>query len=91
MPVTLTGHIDVPLDRLDEVETALQDHIRLTRAEPGCLSFEVTPHATIAGRLEVQEAFVNQEAFDAHQARTLASPWAETTRGIDRNYMVSIE
>ncbi len=90
MPVTLTGHINVPFDRLDAVTAALQEHIRLTRAEPGCLSFDVTPHANIAGRFEVKEMFVDQEAFDHHQARAQASPWAETTRGIERHYTVTL-
>ena len=91
MTVTLNGYIDVPLDRLAAVETALVDHIRLTRTEPGCISFQVTPHPTIKGRFEVREEFTDQVAFDHHQARTQASPWAHLTKGMPRNYIVSNE
>lgn len=89
MTVTLNGYIDVPLDRLAAVETALVDHIRLTRAEPGCLTFDVTPHPSVPGRFEVFETFVDQAAFDSHQTRTAQSPWAEVTKGIARNYTIT--
>ncbi|WP_367396918.1 hypothetical protein [Ruegeria atlantica] len=33
--VFLTGHIDVPVDLLEEVRAALPYHVKLTRAEQG--------------------------------------------------------
>ena len=41
--IRLSGHIDVPHERRAAVAEALPEHVRLTRAEPGCLRFEVTP------------------------------------------------
>ena len=84
--VLLDGHVDVPAERVAAVMAALPEHIRLTRAEPGCLHFSVTPSNEVPGRLFVSETFVDQTAFDAHQARGAASPWAEATRGIPRSY-----
>ena len=86
--IKLTGYIDVPADRLEAVTAALPDHIALTRAEPGCLSFEVTPDPAQHGRFTVAERFTDRAAFDAHQARAGASPWAEITAGIPRHYQV---
>ena len=86
--ITLTGYIDVPADRLEEVSAALPAHIALTRAEPGCLSFEVTPHPTVPGRFDVAERFTDRAAFDAHQARTRVSDWAGVTAGLPRVYDV---
>ncbi|MCP4209793.1 MAG: antibiotic biosynthesis monooxygenase [Shimia sp.] len=86
--IKLTGYIDVPADRLAAVSEALPKHIALTRAEAGCLSFEVTPHAAHAGRFQVTELFVDRAAFDAHQARAKASEWAKTTDGIPRTYEI---
>ncbi|EJZ21814.1 putative quinol monooxygenase [Rhizobium sp. Pop5] len=41
--VRLSGQlICASLDEIDIVQKYLPEHIRLTRAEPGCLSFEVT-------------------------------------------------
>ncbi|MCV6587170.1 MAG: antibiotic biosynthesis monooxygenase [Marinibacterium sp.] len=89
MGVTLTGHIDVPPHRLEEVRDALAEHIRLTRAEPGCLAFDVTEDPDHPGRFAVAERFVDAAAFAAHQARAGASDWARITDGIARHYTVT--
>jgi quinol monooxygenase YgiN len=86
--IKLTGYIDIPADRLDAVTDALPAHIALTRAEPGCLSFEVTPDSDHPGRFSVAELFTDRAAFEAHQARAGASPWAEVTAGIPRHYQI---
>jgi len=88
MGVTLTGHIDVAPDRLAEIRAALADHIALTRAEPGCLRFEVTESADMAGRFLVSEAFTDAAAFAAHQARAKASAWGRISTGLARDYVV---
>ncbi|CUH53385.1 putative quinol monooxygenase [Shimia marina] len=87
--IRLIGHINVPSHRLDAVAAALPAHIALTRAEPGCLFFDVTPDITIAGRYNVCELFVDQSAFDAHQARAAASDWADVTARIPRHYQIT--
>ncbi|WP_171240698.1 putative quinol monooxygenase [Ruegeria sp. HKCCA5491] len=87
--VFLTGHIDVPIDRLEQVRAALPKHIALTRAEPGCLSFEVTEDAETPGRFNVNEVFRDQTSFDAHQERTQNSEWFGITQGIPRSYQIT--
>ncbi len=87
--VSLQGHITVPADRLEQVRQALPDHIALTRAEQGCISFEVTEDRTHPGRFKVSEVFENQAAFDAHQARTRESDWFRITQGIPREYSIT--
>jgi quinol monooxygenase YgiN len=67
---------------------ALPDHIRLTRDEPGCLSFEVTPSADPL-IWQVEERFADRAAFDAHQARVVQSDWGAQTKGITRDYTVT--
>jgi quinol monooxygenase YgiN len=67
------------------VLTYLPDHLRLTRAEPGCLSFEVTPTADPMV-WKVEECFCSRAAFDAHQKRTRTSLWFERTGHIRRSY-----
>ena len=86
--IKLSGYIDVPATRLAAVSDALPKHIALTRAEAGCLSFEVTPDAAHAGRFQVAELFVDRAAFDAHQTRTTASEWAKITDGTPRRYQI---
>ena len=87
--IHLTGHIDVPPNRLDEISAALPEHIRLTRLEAGCVSFDVTPDSKQSGRFNVAEVFASRADFDAHQARTKTSDWARITDGIARSYSIS--
>lgn len=86
--IQLAGYIDVPLTRLPEITAALPEHIRLTRGETGCVSFDVTPDPDHAGRFNVSEVFINKVAFDLHQRRTADSDWALVSKGITRSYQI---
>lgn len=88
MGVTLTGHMDVPPDRTDAIRAALPEHIRLTRAEPGCLRFDVTENPDVPGRFDVAEAFADKAAFEAHQSRAAASDWGRISAGLTRSYRI---
>ncbi|APZ54755.1 putative quinol monooxygenase [Salipiger abyssi] len=85
--IRLTGTMTCPPERAEAVRAALPEHIRLTRAEPGCLHFDVTE--TAPGRFEVFERFADRAAFDAHQARAGASDWARVTAGCPRDYEIT--
>ena len=86
--VYLDGYLEVPPDRAAAVAEALPDHITLTRAEPGCLAFDVTPSPSDPTRFLVSEIFADRAAFEAHQARAKASAWAEVTSGLKRHYTI---
>lgn len=88
--VYLNGHIDVPKEQLNTVKTALVEHVALTRAEQGCIAFNVTQDEQIEGRFLVAEIFATQAAFDNHQARTKASNWFNITKEIPREYSINI-
>lgn len=89
MTVALTGRlVCVNADEAAVVQRFLADHIRLTRAEPGCLRFDVV-QTSDALVWQVDEAFVDRAAFDAHQARTATSPWAGATAGIRRDFRIT--
>jgi quinol monooxygenase YgiN len=86
MGIVLSGQLICDTeDQAARVRAHIDDHIRLTRAEPGCLSFRVneTDDPLI---WQVDEEFVDAAAFDAHQARTRASIWAKETAGITRDF-----
>ncbi|WP_210414576.1 putative quinol monooxygenase [Microlunatus elymi] len=70
------------------VTDQLPRHVALTRAEPGCDEFEVTPtEDPLVWRVE--ERFSDADAFRAHQARVAASAWGQATAGIERRYQIS--
>lgn len=69
----------------DLVRAHLPEHIRLTRAEPGCLAFCVT-QTDDPLIWQVDETFASRAAFEAHQHRTAASEWGLATLGIRRDF-----
>ena len=87
MTVRLTGTLTCAGPDADTVRAALPEHIRLSRAEPGCMHFDVTETAT--GVFTVSEEFVDQTAFDAHQTRTRASDWWALTGHIPRDFQIT--
>ncbi|QDT70125.1 Antibiotic biosynthesis monooxygenase [Planctomycetes bacterium MalM25] len=87
--VTFTGHLRVPSADLSEVETELPRHIELTRAEAGCVRFEVTQDPNDPSRYEVNEEFIDAEAFRAHQLRVRSSPWEAVAARVERHDTVS--
>ncbi|MBS0564519.1 MAG: antibiotic biosynthesis monooxygenase [Proteobacteria bacterium] len=88
--VILTGFLICrSLDESDRVAALLPDHIRATRAEPGCLVFEVLRSMADPVRFAVREVFACRADFDAHLQRIRQSPWARATRGIPRDYMLT--
>jgi quinol monooxygenase YgiN len=74
-----------------EVETVrryLPEHLRLTRAEPGCIAFDVSPTENPLVR-RVEERFADRAAFEAHRRRTRASTWWAATKCIARDVDMS--
>jgi quinol monooxygenase YgiN len=83
---TLTGTLTCTTQAdVDMVQAYLPDHIRLSRAEAGCLKFNVTQGEN-PFVWHLDEAFVDADAFAAHQTRTKATIWAEKTAHLARNF-----
>lgn len=62
----------------------LPDHVALSRAEPGCLRFDIRQDDDpLIWHLD--EAFTDAAAFAAHQARTADSLWGRGSRAIGRD------
>ena len=87
--VRLSGYLRcATVQEADQVRRHLPDHARLTRAEPGCISFEVVPtDDPLVWRVE--EVFTDTAACATHQRRTRASAWWAATRQIARDYSVT--
>ncbi len=86
--IRVTGQlICATADDAAVVEARLPDHIRLSRAEPGCETFSVIPTASpLVWQLD--ETFADHAAFEAHQARTQSSDWFLATAHLTRNFQV---
>jgi len=87
--MTLTGRlICASMADAEIVQRLLPEHIRLSRAEPGCLSFTVvqTDDPLI---WQLDETFRDRAAFKAHQTRTRASEWFRATAHLTRDFHMS--
>lgn len=84
MAFHLSGTITVPVADLERVRVALPEHTRLTLAEPGCMAFSVEERDS--GVFAVNETFVDEVAFAAHQARIRGTAWAEASATAVRDY-----
>ncbi len=69
------------------ITTHLPDHISLSRAEAGCLQFDVT-QTDDPLIWQVEETFTDQAAFDLHLQRTRASAWWTATAAVRREFRV---
>lgn len=84
--IRLTGQlICKTADEAQIVARNLPRHVKLTRDESGCLSFDVTPTADPMVWM-VAEHFRNEQAFTVHQERVARSEWGRVTAGIERRY-----
>lgn len=87
--VTLTGRlVCATLADTEVVERLLPEHVELTRAEAGCLSFVVTRRPE-PGVWEVEERFDSEDSYRAHQLRVAQSEWGRETIAIERNYTIT--
>ena len=82
----LSGFILLPDPNDPDVLHALEEHIKYTREEPGCITFQVVKDKKQAQKYHVYEVFENQHSFDAHQDRTKKSKWGKISRSFERNY-----
>ncbi len=73
------------------IEQHLPTHIALSRAEPGCLKFEVSQDPEAPHCFHVSEIFDSESSFDSHQARTRASDWGRATEGVLRRFDKRVE
>ena len=88
--VRLSGRlICADADEVRIVAEHLPEHVRMSRAEPGCLRFDVQPtEDPLIWQLD--EAFVDEAAFEAHQTRNRASVWWEKSRAIRRDFTKTV-
>ena len=87
--IRLTGTLNCTTeDDLKIVEAYLPEHTRLSRAEPGCLSFTVT-QSDDPLIWHLDETYTDQAAFEAHQIRNRASLWWQKSQGLIRDFQIT--
>ncbi len=87
--ILLTGTMTCAPDEMDAVLSVLPTHIRLSRAEPGCLQFDLWQDEVKPTEFHVTEVFRSEAAFETHQDRTRNSDWFRITGHMRRDYKKS--
>jgi autoinducer 2-degrading protein len=87
--VILKGFIRVSSGDLEIIKSHLDEHIRLTRSELGCLTFSVSQRNADPSIFDVYEEFEDATSYTAHQTRTKLSRWSKATKNVERHYEVS--
>lgn len=86
--LVLSGYINVPVVDVEAIKSALNEHIRLTRQEPGCVVFTVTQRELEPTIFDVYEEFINKQAFEDHQKRVATSHWGHVSKNAERHYKI---
>lgn len=87
--IHLTGTLTcTTADDLEIVEVYLPDHMALSRAELGCVSFNVM-QTSDPMVWQLDETYTDQAAFDAHQARNRASIWWAKSQNMLRDFKIT--
>nr|WP_321509728.1 putative quinol monooxygenase [uncultured Celeribacter sp.] len=84
--VLLTGTMRCAPHEVDDVVALLDLHRRLSRAEPGCLQFDLWQDELDPSLFHVHEVFRSESDFEAHQTRTRRSDWWRITHAMTRNF-----
>ena len=65
--LTHTAHLTIQADHIDEFRERVSRHARLTRAEPGCLVFDVYQGTEAPGVFFLFEIYRDQHSLQAHR------------------------
>lgn len=84
--ILLTGTMTCAAHEVEDVLALMDDHIRKSRGEPGCLQFELWQDELNPRHFHVSEVFVSPAAFEAHQDRTSGSDWFRVTGHMSRDF-----
>ena len=87
----LNGWIEIPFAEQGRLLPLLEEHVRLTRSEPGCLAFDITKGREDPSRFEAADGSETGPPLRSTSAAPAASAWGEATRELKRNYQIEGE
>ncbi|QDC09548.1 antibiotic biosynthesis monooxygenase [Oceanicola sp. D3] len=87
--IQVTGRLICTSEADAEIaRTHLPEHIRLSRAEPGNIRFDLT-QGDDPMIWHLDELFESPQAFEAHKERTKDSAWGRASASITRDFTVT--
>lgn len=80
--IIITGHVLARPESIDELRALSLDHVRRSRAEPGCISHSVHVDVENPLRLVFLEAWRDRDAVAAHFAVPESRAFVKAARGL---------
>lgn len=74
--------LEVDPQRIDEFLSLALENAAASRAEPGCLRFEVSRDATQPNLFALSESYRDQAAMEAHYTTPHVAKWRANSPGI---------
>lgn len=91
MPVVVSGTLTATGADIERARALIPEHIALSRAEPGCLKFELHEDPETPGLWRLDELFADEAAFRRHQQRTRASRWGQESTRMARDFTITMD
>ena len=77
--IYVIASLTVAPGKLDALRKAAPSVIEPTRAEPGCISYDLFVSATDPGQVRFVESWRSREALDEHFASAHMAKWRDTS------------
>ena len=73
--IVIEGTVRIPPENLERARPVMEQMIRASRAEPGCLDYALTEDPLDPGLIRVYEHFVDEAALAFHRATPNMATW----------------
>jgi quinol monooxygenase YgiN len=75
--IVVSGHFRLPPERIAEAQSAMEDIIAASRAEPGCGAYSYAEDVTEPGLFRVYEEWDSRDALEAHFVMPHMREWQD--------------
>ena len=73
--IVIEGTVRIPPERVTEARTAMEQMIRASRAEPGCVEYAYAVDVLDPGLIRVSERWESRDALAAHFKAAHMATW----------------
>ncbi|KCZ91825.1 hypothetical protein HJO_11927 [Hyphomonas johnsonii MHS-2] len=73
--IVIEGTVRIPPSRLEDARSAMEQMVRASRAEPGCVDYAYAVDVLDAGLIRVSERWESRDALAAHFKTAHMATW----------------
>ncbi|MEL0622485.1 putative quinol monooxygenase [Marinomonas arenicola] len=87
--LTVVAHIVAKEDKVELVKTALLKLIDVTRAEEGCINYDLHQDNQLATHFMFYESWESRELWQAHMGNSHLAEYVEATEGAVTSFVLN--